>query len=62
MKIKMVCKECGSDNLYFNGNMVWDVKKQDYIMDDIFNTNCGDCGFVGTSSNDVEEVVIKVGK
>lgn len=42
---KKVCSNCGSDDLNFDAFVQWDVDKQDYVIesiyDDVYCCNCG---------------------
>lgn len=43
-KYKKVCRYCGSEDLNFDAFVQWDVEKQDYIIeniyDDVYCCNC----------------------
>lgn len=44
MKVKKVCKQCGSENVVKDAWASWDIKKQEYVLEDIFdNEFCKDC-------------------
>lgn len=54
-KITKHCKKCGTDHIVFDANAVWDVEKQEMVLDDTYNTHecfCCEC-------DDVAHVVEK---
>lgn len=44
-KIAIICKTCGSDDVRFNADVVWDAPRQRYDIVAVFqNVTCEDCG------------------
>lgn len=45
-KVKMVCHNCGSDNITSDATVRWNVDIQDWKISGIFDSkNCEDCGY-----------------
>lgn len=43
-QVRKVCGECGSERVVIDAWAVWDVDKQDWVLDDILdNEYCRDC-------------------
>ena len=44
-RIKMVCTECGSDEVLADAYVQWDVEKQDWIVQNVFEKGgyCDTC-------------------
>lgn len=46
-KVKMVCSECGSDNVLKDAYAAWNVETQEWELSATFdNTVCDNCGAV----------------
>lgn len=44
-KVKMVCRTCGSENVLRDAFAEWDVSKQDWVLQNVFDDAvCDDCG------------------
>lgn len=43
-KIKMVCEDCGSENVMIDAWAVWDVDLQEWVLGPTFDhSHCDDC-------------------
>lgn len=44
-KVKMVCKHCGSEEVYKDASVGWDIEKQEWVLITVFdNADCENCG------------------
>ncbi len=46
MRVNMTCGICGGTNVSKDGNAVWSVDKQEWVLSDVFDKPnwCEDCG------------------
>lgn len=44
-KVRMVCATCGSENVVRGLFAEWDIEKQDWVLQNVFDdAMCDDCG------------------
>ncbi|QWY83489.1 hypothetical protein [Rhizobium phage RHph_X2_28B] len=61
MKYKIVCTLCGSDDVKRDAWASWDKDKQEWVLDDIFDSCfCENCN--STSDTLLKRVTIKTGE
>ena len=54
-RVRKVCGTCGSERVTIDAWAAWDVDKQDWVLDDIFdNEYCRDCE--GETRIETEEI------
>lgn len=50
MKEDKVCERCGSDNIRLDAWTVWDIEKQEWVLDNVFGDayciNCEDICYI----------------
>lgn len=43
-RVKVVCKTCGGDQIYKDAMAMWDIEKQDWVLQTVYDhTDCADC-------------------
>lgn len=58
-KIKIVCAECGSENVMRDAYACWNVERQEWELQCVFDQGyCDKCAETGDSEARLEEVVI----
>lgn len=46
--VKKVCWSCGSDNIFREADSYWDVNKQDWVLNNVYDdVSCRSCGWAG---------------
>lgn len=61
MKIKMVCKHCGSDNVHLDAYADWDEDTQQWVLGSTYDHEfCSDCERDGHNVIDRQEIQEKV--
>ena len=59
-KYRKVCRECGSNDIHFEGCIEWDIKGQQYYISDIFDyVYCNHCDD-DTDVRDVEIIELNI--
>jgi hypothetical protein len=41
--IKIICKHCKNNNVYFDATAIWNENKQEYQIENIGQPLCSDC-------------------
>jgi len=45
-RVNVVCKDCGSDNIIIDGDVVWNIETQSWEVQEVWDAGgrCEDCG------------------
>jgi hypothetical protein len=61
MKIKKVCEECGSDNVYVEAYAEWDVDAQAWVLatkfDNCYCSSCDDENYCDTETRIINQEI-----